>query len=54
MEILGGLLIIVIIVVGAIAGIGQGVANLPKTCPFCKENIKKDATVCKHCGKEQR
>lgn len=20
------------------------------TCPYCKENIRKDALVCKHCG----
>jgi hypothetical protein len=23
-----------------------------KKCPFCAEDILKDATVCKHCGKE--
>lgn len=21
-------------------------------CPYCKEKIKREATVCKHCGKE--
>jgi len=21
-------------------------------CPYCKENVKKGATICKHCGKE--
>jgi len=24
----------------------------PQTCPYCKERIKADATVCKHCGRE--
>ena len=24
-----------------------------KTCPSCKEEIKDDANVCKHCGQEQ-
>lgn len=23
-----------------------------KECPYCKEEVKKDATTCKHCGKE--
>ena len=27
--------------------------NTTKPCRFCKEEILKDATVCKHCGKKQ-
>jgi hypothetical protein len=27
--------------------------NTNKKCNFCKEEILKDATVCKHCGKKQ-
>ena len=27
--------------------------NTNKPCLFCKEEILKDATICKHCGKKQ-
>jgi hypothetical protein len=27
--------------------------NTTKPCRFCKEDILKDATICKHCGKKQ-
>ena len=26
-------------------------SQLP-TCPFCAENVKKEALVCKHCGRD--
>jgi predicted amidophosphoribosyltransferase len=25
---------------------------LGKTCPHCKERVKKDALVCRYCGRE--
>ncbi len=28
-------------------------AEESKLCPYCKERIKLDALLCKHCGKEQ-
>lgn len=31
----------------------QPVADDIKKCMFCAEDIKKDASICKHCGKEQ-
>lgn len=39
--------------VGGVMGfaIGLGV-KFPTTCPYCKETIKPDATVCKHCGRD--
>ena len=27
-------------------------ASTPTTCSFCKESVRADATVCKHCGKD--
>jgi len=47
--------------IGFLAGILFGVFALiyyllvsepGKICPFCKEKIKKDATVCPHCQRE--
>jgi hypothetical protein len=48
-------------ITGFLAGILFGVFALiyylvvgepGKICPFCKEKIKKDATVCPHCQRE--
>ncbi|MDO9289499.1 MAG: zinc ribbon domain-containing protein [Thermodesulfovibrionales bacterium] len=41
------LLIAVIIVLPPLASKGY-----TKRCPYCAEIIKKDAIVCKHCGRE--
>ncbi len=28
------------------------ISMLGKTCPHCKERVKKDALVCRYCGRE--
>jgi predicted amidophosphoribosyltransferase len=28
------------------------ISMLGKTCPYCKERVKKDALVCRYCGRE--
>jgi hypothetical protein len=30
----------------------NAIEPMKKQCPFCAEEILRDATVCKHCGKE--
>ena len=33
-------------------GVSPKVGTSQKKCPYCAENIKKEAIVCKHCGRE--
>nr|HDN00343.1 hypothetical protein [Deltaproteobacteria bacterium] len=28
------------------------ISRLGKTCPYCKERVKKNALVCRYCGRE--
>ena len=34
------------------AEVGEEVENLLKTCPFCAEEVKKEALKCKHCKED--
>ena len=50
---LSPLLIIIILVLSKKEGSPESLAAQgSKKCPFCAEEIKAEAVVCKHCGKD--